>query len=427
MPMINLMCVKAEPKYNGESEKSGKNAQSSSSSSTASNICHGSKLKYLPPDLWASIIINLPVKTLLRFRCVCKSWCSIIDHPDFAYTNLKVCKIDSNETKIVALESLGEYGTKGSALTIRQGKTLEETAHIFKSTDSYDLIGRCNELLLLNRYVHYPNFKTEMRLWNPSIRKSLLIPTCPLVDAKCLLGFSPRCKDYKIVAMLSKQSKIHVAVYTLREKTWSVRNNCLDVISSYVELMFTARFYKQKAAFYFQGAVYWFGMDLRGSHLAVYTLSRQNYLVSFNFDSERFTLLEIPQETKEASRSYLRFLFILGESLAIFSITKKRSGIWVLEQGSGKGVWTNWFSGHSTSHAYKFFRLSYSCSPLSPLLYYESDGDSCFFFGKNSYNIATGLVTELGKSRYNFLDLGMYMESLLLWKGYGAEDMASVP
>ncbi|XP_074265330.1 F-box/kelch-repeat protein At3g23880-like [Silene latifolia] len=325
MPIINL---------NGESEKNGEKA---------SNICHGSKLKYLPPELWASIIINLPVKTLLRFRCVCKSWCSIIDQPDFAYTNLKLCKIDSNETKIVALESLGEYGTKGSALTIRQGNTLEETAHIFKSTDSYDLIGRCNELLLLNRYVHYPNFKTEIRLWNPSIRKSLLIPTCPLVDAKYLLGFSPRCKDYKIVAMLSNHSKIHVAVYTLREKTWSVRNNCLDVISSYVELMFTARFYKQKAAFYFQGAVYWFGMDLRGSHLAVYTLSRQNYLVSFNFDSERFTLLEIPQETKETSRSYLRFLFILGESLAIFSITKKDREYGCWSRGAGRGYGLNGF------------------------------------------------------------------------------------
>ncbi|XP_074265323.1 F-box/kelch-repeat protein At3g06240-like [Silene latifolia] len=414
MPIINL---------NGESEKNGEKA---------SNICHASKLKYLPPELWASIIINLPVKTLLRFRCVCKSWCSIIDQPDFAYTNLKLCKIDSNETKIVALERLGESGTEGCALTIHRGNTLEETAHIFKSSDSYALISRCNELLLLNRYVHYPDRPAdlkEMRLWNPSVRKSLLIPACPLVDAKYLLGFSPRCKDYKIVAMLSNHSKIHVAVYTLREKTWSVRNNCLDVISSYVELMFTARFYHREAAFYFQGAVYWFGIDQRGSHLAVLTLTEQNYLISFNFDSEKFTLLEIPQETKGiGTRSYYRrYLFILGESLAIFSITKEKSGIWVLKQGSGKGVWTKWFSGHSTSHAYDFFSLSCSCSPLSPLLYYESDGDSYFFFGKNSYNIATGQVTKLGKSRYNFLDLGTYMESLLLWKGYGAEDMASFP
>ncbi|XP_074321659.1 F-box/kelch-repeat protein At3g23880-like [Silene latifolia] len=397
-----------------ESEKSSKKAKSSSS-----NIRHSSN--YLPLDLWASIIVNLPVKTLLIFRCVCKSWCSIIDHPDFGYTNLKLRKIDSKKSKIFALEGFRYQGARRCLLTVRQGDTLRKTAHIFESSDRYYLVGRCNELLLLRRFVYpgdfNPGYEKEMRLWNPSIRKSLLIPPCPLVNAIYLLGFAPLSKDYKIIAIDNNINRpknySYIAVYTLSDQQWCVRNNDVDVNCSYKE-----RIYVPPTAFYFQGAAHWFGRDPLVENEHQYELT---HLVSFNFDSEKFTFLEIPRDSK--GTDIARFLFILGELLAIFSVTRGRSRIWVLEQGSGKGVWTNWFSGRSNSDTYYLFSTFWSYS----LLFYETDGERYFIFGKKSYNIASGRVEELEKSMSNCLDLGMYMESLVLWKGYGAEDMASFP
>ncbi|XP_074265198.1 putative F-box protein At5g50220 [Silene latifolia] len=374
-----------------ESEKSSKKAKSSSS-----NIRHSSK--YLPLDVWASIIVNLPVKTLLRFRCVCKSWCSIIDHPDFAYTNLKLRKIDSKKSKIFALEGFGQQGPRRCLLTVRQGDTLQKTAQIFESSDKYYLAGRCNELLLLKRFVFpgdfNPGYEKEMRLWNPSIRKSLLIPPCPLGNAVYLLGFAPRSKDYKIIAIDNNINRAknysYIAVYTLSDQQWCVRNNDVD--------------------------------DPLVKNQHQYELT---HLVSFNFDSEKFTLLEVPRDSK--GTNIMRFLFILGESLAIFSVTQERSRIWVLERGSGKGVWTKWFSGCSTAETYNLFNSNWPGSPILPVFYYESDGESYFVFGNKSYNIASGRVKVLEKSMSGYLDLGIYMESLVLWKGYGAEDMASFP
>lgn len=43
---------------------------------------------YLPEDVVLKILSMLPAKSLLRFRCVCKSWLFLIGTPDFLSNNL---------------------------------------------------------------------------------------------------------------------------------------------------------------------------------------------------------------------------------------------------------------------------------------------------------------------------------------------------
>ena len=44
---------------------------------------------HLPDDIVLNILSRLPVKSLLRFRCVCKTWVSSITTPNFISTHLK--------------------------------------------------------------------------------------------------------------------------------------------------------------------------------------------------------------------------------------------------------------------------------------------------------------------------------------------------
>ncbi|KAI3834061.1 hypothetical protein MKW92_038450, partial [Papaver armeniacum] len=39
----------------------------------------------LPEDVFFEIFVCLPVKSLLRFKSVCKSWCGLIESSDFIY------------------------------------------------------------------------------------------------------------------------------------------------------------------------------------------------------------------------------------------------------------------------------------------------------------------------------------------------------
>ncbi|XP_074265310.1 F-box/kelch-repeat protein At3g23880-like [Silene latifolia] len=394
--------------------------------------------KYLPPEVWTQILSSLPAKTLLQFRCVCKSWYSIIDNPDFIHLHFQHCKINSGNNKLLlALESFGE-GNKdkrrlftiheaetwegnqeGWVLTVREAETLENTSVIFRKPDSYSyhIKSSCNGLLLVGRYG--PRFHDELKLWNPCIRKSLLLPTCPLSLPRAtryyLLGFAPHSKDYKVVAFACESSqdtdiqprKMHSAVYTLRDQLWTVKNPITTCI--------VLDLYSLSTAVFFRGATYW----LLRNHNQSTELS---HLGSFDFDKEIINLLELPFSLDETG--FVRFLFLLGGSLAVFSISQVTSSIWVLEQDNEKRPWTRWFSGKSTWDAHQLF-LGEKCS-YQKVFYYESDG-GYFVCGNMAYNIASGQVHPLKRYMSSHLKLETYSESLVLSKGYEAPDSRDFP
>ncbi|XP_028801586.1 F-box protein At5g49610-like [Neltuma alba] len=45
-------------------------------------------LPYLPPEVIISILLRLPVKSLMRFRCVCKEWKNLFKTPSFVAEHL---------------------------------------------------------------------------------------------------------------------------------------------------------------------------------------------------------------------------------------------------------------------------------------------------------------------------------------------------
>ncbi|MCI24237.1 F-box/kelch-repeat protein, partial [Trifolium medium] len=65
-------------------------------SSTAK--CHQQPPRFLPEELIIQILLRLPVRSLLEFKCVCKSWKTRISDPKFAKSHLEILTVNPSIT-----------------------------------------------------------------------------------------------------------------------------------------------------------------------------------------------------------------------------------------------------------------------------------------------------------------------------------------
>ncbi|XP_058214316.1 F-box/kelch-repeat protein At3g23880-like [Rhododendron vialii] len=189
-------------------------------------------LPNLPPEIIVEILSRLPVKPLLRLRCVCKSWRSLISHRQFAKTHLSLAS------------SMGTFYTSHRLLIIglSSGVTSCSLCSILKERSDIDVVeldyplcgetrgvcggvrilGCCDGLMCIQS-------KCTLFLWNPSTRKSKKLPSLNLPPAHVVLdgfglGYDASIDDYKVVLMLKDRRSIGIAlevkVYTLRTDSW---------------------------------------------------------------------------------------------------------------------------------------------------------------------------------------------------------------
>ncbi|XP_074265184.1 uncharacterized protein LOC141587609 [Silene latifolia] len=346
--------------------------------------------KYIPPEILTQILVNLPAKSLLKFRYL-------------------ECLVPPR-------------GYSGCLLTLRKSDNLRKIGQIYKSNERYYLHGTCHSLLFVS-----PSKALDygwLRLCNPSIRKSLQLPPCPLLSCSgyhsytFVLGFAANTGDYKVIAISFESSlgveipKKRVMVYTLSDQQWAARDTGLNNIDC---LRYTHLF----GPYYFcEGGAHWLGKDPYGDTSKLG--DKPTHLVSLDFDTESFAFLKLPHALDEVDTVISRSLFLLGESLATFCISSVSFKIWVLKQQSGKRVWTLWFSGPSSRDGFNLFY--YMGSKTKRVLYCESDGGR-LVYKEYSYNITTCQVQLHGKPMSRYVELVKYSESLVLCNRDGTEDM----
>ncbi|XP_058211813.1 F-box protein At4g22390-like [Rhododendron vialii] len=123
-------------------------------------------LPHIPYDIILYILSRTPVKSLLRFRCVSKSWCALISDPKF---NLSI-----QQRKIVAMRKHdGSFPAcliddEASVTELPEPEPLTDLKPLMDSIPVMDgrlrcvvtIRGSCNGLLLLNVW-------EDLFLWNP--------------------------------------------------------------------------------------------------------------------------------------------------------------------------------------------------------------------------------------------------------------------
>ncbi|MCH83740.1 F-box/kelch-repeat protein [Trifolium medium] len=197
--------------------------------------CHQQPPSFLPEELVFQILLRLPVRSLLEFKRVCKSWKTLISDPKFAKSHLQNLKMNPSITHQHIFTSLLIY--EPSKIAYFPVKPLLENRSERPTTKLVELcmenrfliIGSCNGLLCL-----FDMDQGYVKLWNPSIGfESKKSPTLDCYDKWSItyngFGYDHINDKYKLLVVVgrsgSNYSEKVTQIYTFGGTSWTTIQN----------------------------------------------------------------------------------------------------------------------------------------------------------------------------------------------------------
>lgn len=313
-------------------------------------------------ELIDEILCRVPVKPLLRFRCVSKDWCSTIDSNVFIKKHLK--------TTI-------EYNTGAGLIVNDQGGRCYVVDSGCLDGEGDDVVGVPIKDPLMN-LIHGAEFfgaakglgcvaKNEMNdilVFNPLTRKARKIPTAPTEFPRsfymgetsiCGFGYDHVNDDYKVVKIahcLFRFCGFMVMVYSLKNNSWKRIQN----VPSNVNFLL-------KWAVFATGALYWSASKNQGNGLET--------IVGFDLELEQFKEVPYPGVDKKFVNVNTRIMVPVGESLCIFDNYPNYSiDVWLMNKNGSENPWYKAFTVKQPSPLdFEFLRpLAFSKSQTVVLL-----------------------------------------------------------
>ncbi|XP_021846574.1 F-box protein At4g22390-like [Spinacia oleracea] len=185
----------------------------------------------LPDHLIVNHILpKLPVKPLIRFKCVSKLWLSTISSPKFAKSHLNV-----SSSFPLQLLLLTDNPFKSMLLPYDEFNNLKEPVEMDLNLDvcvqehlsDCEFAGSCNGLIsfcgINSDDVHF------FFICNPSLpqqHREIIFPSSEYSPKGHWFGFIPSINEYKIVALLlchgnnNNESSLHFYVFSLSTGKW---------------------------------------------------------------------------------------------------------------------------------------------------------------------------------------------------------------
>lgn len=291
----------------------------------------------LPHEIIIEILLKVPPESLLKFKCVSKSWLELISSPKFIKSHLKLTADDKDYShhKIIFQESASNFKVC----------RLPSLFYKERSTELFDLgspmenptiytwtVGSVNGLICLYSKIE------EAVLWNPTIKKSKKLPTfgeklrrdCSYY-CKYGFGYDESHDDYKVVVIqcISEDGGSYntvVNIYSLKADSWRTINK------------FQGNFLINSPGKFVDGKLYW------ALSADVNTFNMCN-IISLDLADETWRMLELPASYGEAS--YPLTLGVMGSHLSVLCLNcheQTYSDVWIMKDCGVKLSWTKIFT-----------------------------------------------------------------------------------
>ncbi|XP_044500203.1 F-box/kelch-repeat protein At3g23880-like [Mangifera indica] len=209
---------------------------------------------FFPDDIIQQILLKLPTKSLLRFKCVCKSWRDLISTHEFAIKHLTETSERFRRFGVFESEKLREGRISLYSLAAQTSSRAEEAeeeticlplrgkdCYLAPAANEYIInrfiytrvLGSCNGILLirLENVEESSGHPRTFLLWNPTIREFKMIPPCYFKSSLCSLvsglGYNSSIDNYKVVVVFSERNSdlAYGYVYNLKTNSWKRLEN----------------------------------------------------------------------------------------------------------------------------------------------------------------------------------------------------------
>ncbi|KAH0638618.1 hypothetical protein KY285_035204 [Solanum tuberosum] len=336
--------------------------------------CVGVIRIYLQEEIMMEILIRLPVRSLLRFKCV---WKSLIDDPYFRRTHYIHNKDDQNSQKLLTMERLFMKDEVFNFYTCSLSM-LEDKQKLDWPSSCKPMLARifcsCNGLVLI--LVSSGGYYEELVLWNPSTRESILLPhpEFPVRTCVCGLEYDATSEDYKILAInLNAADSFYTSIQllSLKSGSWRIIGYPTGIKPKLVRGF---RDCGMDYLAFLPGAFHWLGM----SHSGYYTT------VSFNISNEVYGEVPLLEQMFGVSPHYIidHGVSVLRGMLCFYSThnhwTEGRIGtfkLWIMKDYGVRESWTKLIEIRDTN-LFHSARPKYMFADCEVLLQYK--GKRCF-------------------------------------------------
>ncbi|XP_022748051.1 F-box protein CPR30-like [Durio zibethinus] len=307
----------------------------------------------VPLEIQIEILSRMPVKSLIRFKCVQKSWCNLIQDPSFIVMHMD--RFGKNNYGFLLCnytfdQYIKQYCIGNESNNIVESTEFQMSTKLLFGDSKGSIIGSSNGLVCLSSHsfvLHQPDL-LKIHIWNPSTSKIMELPLCrggasgaAIISPYFFIGFGfcPKLDDYKVVrVMLYARSDgwppSEVQVYTLSTNSWkrmTMANPGWGLSPSLGRNGVT------------NGACHWLGLQINSP--------KRMSIIAFKFDEEVFLEINPPYHHMFQYRSsfsvsdifiteYRGFLSLISEG----ADGNSAFDIWVMKEYGVADSWVKQFA-----------------------------------------------------------------------------------
>ncbi|MED6161379.1 hypothetical protein PIB30_060226 [Stylosanthes scabra] len=333
-------------------------------------------LDLVPRELVSNILVRLPVKILLRCKCVCKSWFEIITDPLFVtnhydiYNNIEETNEEEQQQLLVirrpffsglktyiSLLSWDPKEPKGSVCSEVLNPPYE-----YDSDHKYwtEIMGPVNGVYFLEGN---PNV-----MMNPSLRQFKALPESQFTPPRGTysftdyagFGYDPKTNDFKVVVIKDlwlKESDERnpgywtAELFSLNSNSWRKLEDDDAVLPLPFEIWGSSRVYT-----YVNNCCHWFSYASGNGRTVDRSTPPQDLVLAFNNVTERFRKIKLPRirySSEEEFATLVPFESTIGVIVYPVKGAEKVLDVWVMKDYLNEESWVKIYSVGPVMVTYK--------------------------------------------------------------------------